>query len=125
VISDSSADITNVKELISGLLKEVSGLSVAESRLMQNFPNPFNPDTWLPYQLAMPSKVSIDIYDVQGHLVRVLDIGHKSAGRYVNKKDAAYWDGRNQMGEEVSSGTYFYSISAGKFTSTRKMLIVK
>ena len=96
-----------------------------ETALLANYPNPFNPETWIPYQLAKPSEVTLHIYAVNGTLVRVLALGHQSAGRYQSRSRAAYWDGRNSLGETVASGVYFYTLTAGDFTATRKMLIRK
>ena len=96
-----------------------------ETMLHPNYPNPFNPETWIPYQLATPAEVTLTIYDTQGGIVRRLEIGHQSAGMYRNRNRAAYWDGRNQSGEFVASGLYFYTLKAGKFAATRKMLIRK
>jgi hypothetical protein len=93
--------------------------------LLQNYPNPFNPDTWLPFKLAQDSHVTIQIYNQKGQLVRSISLGNKPAGVYVTKESAAYWDGRDSLGEKVSSGVYFYSLQAGEFRSTRKMVIVK
>jgi len=95
------------------------------SVLLQNYPNPFNPDTWIPYQLAFASDVKIQIYDVSGRLVRTLNLGYKDAGYYQDKASAAYWDGRNEFGEGIASGVYFYTLKAGKFIATRRMLIAK
>ena len=96
-----------------------------ETALLPNYPNPFNPETWLPYQLAKPSEVTLRIYAVNGTLVRVLALGHQSAGKYQSRSRAAYWDGRNSLGETVASGVYFYTLTTGDFTATRKMLIRK
>ena len=93
--------------------------------LLPNYPNPFNPETWIPYQLAKPANVTLTIYDINGHVVRELDLGHQRAGVYQSRKRAAYWDGRNTVGEPVASGVYFYALTAGDFTATRKMLIRK
>jgi len=93
--------------------------------LYQNYPNPFNPETWIPYALKEDSYVQIRIYDSTGKLIRVLDQGYREAAQYVEKGDAAYWDGRNETGERVSSGVYFYQIVTDKFTATRKMVILK
>lgn len=90
-----------------------------------NYPNPFNPETWIPYQLAEPSHVTITIYSSNGQIVRSLDLGHKDAGIYMNRMKAAYWDGTNDAGQKVSSGIYFYTIKADGFTATRKMLLSK
>ena len=96
-----------------------------ETVLLANYPNPFNPETWIPYQLAEPSEVTLRIYAVNGALVRTLALGHQAAGMYHSKSRAAYWDGRNEQGERVASGIYFYTLSAGDFAATRKMLIRK
>ena len=96
-----------------------------ETSLLPNYPNPFNPETWIPYTLAAPAEVGVDIYAVDGQRVRTLSLGHQPAGVYRNRARAAYWDGRNNAGERVASGVYFYTFTAGKFTATRKMLILK
>ncbi len=96
-----------------------------ETSLLPNYPNPFNPETWIPYQLAGPSEITISIYTAKGQLVRKLDLGHQKAGIYQSKSRAAYWDGKNELGERVASGLYFYTLTAGEFTTTRKMLIRK
>ena len=100
-------------------------LAPTETLLLPNYPNPFNPETWIPYQLAVPANVELHIYSVNGTSVRQLALGHQPAGMYHNKSRAAYWDGRNQLGEPVASGVYFYTLTAGNFTATRKMLIRK
>ena len=99
--------------------------SVTETKLLPNYPNPFNPETWIPYQLAEAAHVRIRIYDVDGHLVRRLDLGTKLADRYLSQSQAAYWDGRNDGGETVSSGIYWYELDTGSFRATRKMVIQK
>lgn len=96
-----------------------------ETVLFSNYPNPFNPETWIPYQLATPTEVTIIIYGVDGQIVRMLALGHQPAGMYHSKSRAAYWDGRNKVGEPVASGVYFYTLTADDFTATRKMLILK
>ena len=96
-----------------------------ETSLLPNYPNPFNPETWIPYRLAKPADVSISIYAADGRLVRRLDLGHRSVGIYESRSRAAYWDGRNALGESVANGVYFYTLTAGTFTVTRKMLIRK
>ena len=96
-----------------------------KSTLLQNFPNPFNPETWIPYKLAFASNVDIQIYNEKGQLVRRLSLGRKEAGYYLDRASAAYWDGRNELGEPVSSGIYFYRIQAGEFYAVRKMVISK
>ena len=96
-----------------------------QTSLLPNYPNPFNPETWIPYQLARPADVKISIYAVDGKLVRTLDLGHQPVGMYKNRSRAAHWDGRNALGESVASGIYFYEFTAGDFSATRKMLIRK
>ena len=93
--------------------------------LLANYPNPFNPETWIPYQLAKPSDVSISIHSADGKLIRTLELGQSPAGIYHSKFRAVYWDGRNEFGESVASGVYFYTLTADGFTATRKMLILK
>lgn len=93
--------------------------------LLSNYPNPFNPETWIPYKLSKPAEVTVSIYAADGRLIRKLALGHQPAGVYQSKGRAAYWDGRNAQGEPVASGVYFYTLKAGDFTATRKMLIQK
>ena len=93
--------------------------------LLANYPNPFNPETWIPYQLANPAEVTVTIYAANGAVVRTLALGHQRAGSYASRHRAAYWDGRNEIGERVANGVYFYTLSAGDFAATRKMLILK
>lgn len=96
-----------------------------ETLLAQNFPNPFNPETWIPYQLEESADVALQIYDTSGRLVRTLDLGFRAKGFYMTRSTAAYWDGRNNIGEWVASGMYFYSLQTPNFSATRKMLILK
>ena len=96
-----------------------------ETALLPNYPNPFNPETWIPYHLAKDAHVALTIYAIDGQVVRRLALGHQPAGMYQNRSRAVYWDGRNAFGEPVASGVYFYTITAGDFTATRKMLIRK
>jgi len=95
------------------------------TELYQNYPNPFNPDTWIPYQLKEDAEVEIRIYTSTGQLIRTLSLGNKPAGYYTGREKAAYWDGRNEAGEKVASGVYFYTIKAGDFTATKKMAIAR
>ena len=95
------------------------------TQLLQNFPNPFNPETWIPYQLETAADVTLHIYDTSGDIVRTLDLGFKGQGFYTTRSRAAYWDGRNNLGEQVASGIYFYSLHTPDFSATRKMLILK
>ena len=103
----------------------LAALTSKETALLPNYPNPFNPETWIPYQLAEYADVTLTIYAVNGTVVRTLALGHQSVGIYQNKSRAAYWDGRNEVGESVASGVYFYTLTAGDFTATRKLLIRK
>ena len=100
-------------------------LTPKATALLPNYPNPFNPETWIPYQLAEPADVKIAIYAMDGKLVRTLALGHQVVGIYQSKSHAAYWGGRNAQGEPVASGVYFYTLTAGDFTATRKLLIRK
>ena len=96
-----------------------------ETSLLPNYPNPFNPETWIPYRLADPAEVTLTIYSLNGNQVRTLALGHRPAGFYESRNRAAYWDGRNAIGERVASGVYFYTLTAGDFAATGKMLILK
>ena len=96
-----------------------------ETQLLRNYPNPFNPETWIPYRLAADAFVTLTIYDVNGQIVRTLDIGHQTAAVYESRSKAVYWDGRNGVGEPVASGIYFYTLTANDFSATRKMVILK
>ena len=96
-----------------------------ETALLPNYPNPFNPETWIPYRLAESAEVTLSIYSLNGNRVRTLALGHQPAGFYESRSRAAYWDGRNAIGERVASGVYFYTLSAGNFSATRKMVIRK
>ena len=107
-------------------LQHLLALFIPESTaLLANYPNPFNPETWIPYQLAQSGDVQIRIYTSNGALLQTLDLGHQLAGIYQSRNRAAYWDGRNELGEPVASGVYFYTLTVGDFTATRKMLIRK
>ena len=119
--------IANLEQLLAALMPK-------ETALLANYPNPFNPETWIPYQLAEPAEVMLRIYAINGALVRTLALGHQPAGIYQTRTRAAYWDGKNAFGEPVASGVYFYtlstestrdSVTASEFTSTRKMLVRK
>jgi hypothetical protein len=96
-----------------------------QNLLLQNYPNPFNPETWIPYQLSEDTAVSVSIYDTTGKLVRTLELGFQSAGFYNSRERAAYWDGRNALGERVASGIYFYQLTTPAFQQTRRLVIVK
>ena len=111
-------------ETLLALLTEMRAIPKMTA-LLPNYPNPFNPETWIPYQLATPAEVTLSIYSVDGQSVRTLKIGHQPAGVYESRGRAAYWDGKNQLGEPVASGVYFYTLTAGEFTATRKLFIAK
>ena len=111
-------------------------LTPKETELLANYPNPFNPETWIPYRLAEDAFVTLTIYDGTGHIVRTLDVGYRIASAYENQSKAIYWDGRNDVGEPVASGVYFYHLSAGRsglsvhltggiYSATRRMVILK
>ena len=110
--------IANLEYLLTLIIPE-------KTALLHNYPNPFNPETWIPYHLAESAHVVLTIYTVDGKVVRRLDLGHQAAGYYQSKSRAAYWDGRNAVGERVASGVYFYTLTAGDFAATQKMLILK
>ncbi len=114
----SQRGILMLRELLASLIPK-------ETSLLPNYPNPFNPETWIPYQLAQNAEVTLTIYAADGRVVRTLGLGQQPAGMYRSKSRAAYWDGENEVGEPVASGIYFYTLTAGDFTATRKMLIQK
>ncbi len=100
-------------------------LTPTETKLLPNYPNPFNPETWIPYRLAEAAFVTLTIYDGVGQIVRTFDVGYQTAAAYESRSNAIYWDGRNKIGEPVASGVYLYTLTAGDFSATRKMVIVK
>ncbi len=100
-------------------------LTPRETELLSNYPNPFNPETWIPYRLAEDANVTLTIYGSSGQVVRSLDVGHRIAAAYENRSKAIHWDGRNDLGEQVASGIYFYTLTAGDFSATRRMVILK
>ena len=120
-------DLTDATSLKGILFLEqlLAALLPRETALLPNYPNPFNPETWIPYRLAEDAFVTLTIYDGRGQVVRTLDVGHQIAAFYETRSKAIHWNGRNEFGEEVASGVYFYHLSAGDFSSTRKMLILK
>ena len=114
----SQRGILFLEQLLAALIPK-------ETVLLPNYPNPFNPETWIPYQLAEPAEVKVTVYSADGRLVRTLALGHQPAGIYQDRSRAAYWDGKNTLDELAASGLYFYTLTAGDFTATRKMLILK
>ena len=95
------------------------------SKILTNFPNPFNPETWIPFQIKRESVVTIYIHNSTGQLVKKLEVGSRPAGVYDSRERAIYWNGMNEQGEPVSSGSYFYTLQAGDFQGTKKMLLLK
>ena len=135
-LAGSDARLDKWLPLLEELLQMITEMQAIPetTALLPNYPNPFNPETWIPYHLAYDAAVIVTIYDVRGSMVRELVFGHQTAGVYESRGRAAYWDGRNQYGEKVASGLYFYtlstqstrnSVTAGDFTATRKLLIAK
>ena len=98
---------------------------IKRTSLMQNFPNPFNPETWIPYSLAEAASVTVRIYNVKGELIRSIDVGRQAAGAYMSQERAAYWDGKDDTGQSVASGVYFYQLLADNFSDTRRMVVIK
>ena len=113
------------QEGIAKLQQLLASLIPKETVLLPNYPNPFNPETWIPYQLANPSEVEITIYDAHGSVVRRLKLGHQREGYHTSRNRAAYWDGRNNVGERVASGIYFYQLQTDNVSLLRKMVILK
>ena len=121
-IDDGSPAFRRAINVLEMLLQTVRPEMTA---LLPNYPNPFNPETWIPYQLATSSDVQITIYDTKGIVVRTLVLGHQAAGYYTHRNRAAYWNGRNGLGENVASGVYFYQLLADDISHLRKMVILK
>ena len=114
-----------IKRGIMVLEQLLVSLTPTETELLANYPNPFNPETWIPYRLAEDAFVTLTIYDGSSRIVRTLDVGHRIASAYESQAKAIYWDGRNGLGEQVASGVYFYHLSAGDYSATRRMVILK
>jgi hypothetical protein len=100
-------------------------LRPTRTTLFANYPNPFNPETWMPYQLAQDTHVQVRIFNPTGRLIRTLNLGYQTAGYYLEKSRSAYWDGRNDFGEQMASGLYFYQLIAADDTPMRKLVILK
>ena len=107
-----------LEQLLAALLPK-------ETVLLANYPNPFNPETWIPYHLAQDADVTLTIYSMSGQVVRQLALGYQAAGKYQNRSRAIYWNGKNEFGESVANGVYFYTLTAGDYSATRKMVILK
>jgi hypothetical protein len=120
----SSVKLTKVN-LNDGLIPVKLEYIPNRSMLLQNYPNPFNPETWIPYRLNQTADVTIRIYDVNGHFIRLLHIGEQVPGNYVTKDKAAYWDGLNEKGEKVASGVYFYQFKTNEKSFVKKMILLK
>ena len=123
-ISDTMPEVRIGADLLRNWLATNAGIP-AKTQLLPNYPNPFNPETWIPYHLDRDANTALSIYNAGGVLVRQFDLGHQSAGFYTEKGNAVYWDGQNERGEAVASGTYFYRLRAGDYSAMRRMVIVK
>ena len=110
--------ISNLEILLASLIPKTT-------TLLPNYPNPFNPETWIPYQLSEQSDVTLRIYTLSGELIRTISMGIQQAGLYQDRSHAAYWDGKNEVGEPVASGIYFYEFIAGNYSATKRMVIRK
>jgi steroid delta-isomerase-like uncharacterized protein len=117
--------LDEIRNAVANLHLKLGEIIPEKTELLQNYPNPFNPETWIPFHLNSEASVSIRIYSMAGQLIRTLELGDRDAGIYISRSRAAYWDGRNEAAEGVSSGVYFYTIQAGDFTATKKMIIAK
>ena len=122
-LADDGSDI--FRQGIAALEHLINTTAPTETALLPNYPNPFNPETWIPYDLAQDAEVHIQIYNLKGESIRRLSLGFQAAGTYRTQSRAAYWDGRNAVGESVASGIYFYVFQAGHFKATRRMVILK
>ena len=123
---ESKENRSSAEEIALNVLKSILPERLpTQTQLLANYPNPFNPETWIPFQLAQDSTVTAKIYDVTGKQIRMIQLGYVQAWNYVESSKAIYWDGRTDIGEHVSSGTYFYQIEAGDYMETRKMVILK
>jgi len=122
---ENAPDVESTTRMRQFLAHIISDALPKQNVLGHNFPNPFNPDTWIPYELAEPAEVKICIYNASGQLVRTLDLGYRDSGYYLDRTQAAYWDGKNDQGEHASSGLYFCQMQAGSFTATTKMIMLR
>ena len=122
-MSGNSTQIELVKRFLNRLLMPVGG--PLQTKLHANYPNPFNPETWVPYQLAEDAEIAIRIYNTEGKTVRTLFSGHQASGYYLNRSRAAYWDGKNELGEQVASGVYIYELTTPTFKQTKRLVVIK
>ncbi len=116
---------STMKRGVMMLEQLLAALTPVETKLLANYPNPFNPETWIAYHLAEEANVTLTIYDTTGIIVRQLELGHQLKGYYTDRDKAAYWEGKDELGESVASGIYFYTLTAGDYSATRKMVILK
>ena len=123
---ESNANRSSAEEIALNVLKAILPERLpTQTQLLANYPNPFNPETWIPFKLAQDSTVTAKIYDLTGKQIRMIELGHLPAGNYVESGKAIYWDGKTETGEAVSSGTYFYQLQARDYIEIRKMVILK
>ena len=123
---ESNSNWSTAEEIALNILQSILPERLpSQTQLLANYPNPFNPETWIPFQLSQDAEVRLTIYDVAGKTVRKMELGHLTTGSYSQTEKAIYWDGKAVTGEQVGSGTYFYQIQAGDYTETRKMVILK
>ena len=122
-LSDDTTQIDSVKRFLEELLMPADG--PLETRLFPNYPNPFNPETWIPYQLAEDAEITVRIYNTAGETVKILFSGHQTSGVYMSRDKAAYWDGCNEIGEAAASGLYFYELTTPTSKLTRKLILIK
>lgn len=122
-IRGDATQIALVKRFLEQLLMPVD--NPLETKLHPNYPNPFNPETWIPYQLAEDAEITIRIYNTSGEIIRTLFSGHQVSGYYITRDKAIYWDGRNNLGEAVASGIYIYELATPTLKRTRKLVIIK
>jgi len=122
---NSHPNAVELKLLLRKLIALAERRIPSKTSLGQNYPNPFNPDTWIPYNLAYDASITITIYNAKGQRIRSLSLGTQLAGEYLTKDKAVSWDGRNEYGEQVGSGTYFYQLQVGDFSAIKKMILLK
>ena len=122
-IPGDATQIASVKRFLKQLLIPANNPLI--TKLYANYPNPFNPETWIPYQLAEDTEITIRIYDTTGKIVRTLFFGHQARGYYLGRSQAAHWDGRNQFGEQVASGVYIYELATPTFKYTKRLVVLK
>ena len=118
--------VVALRNFVADRILSLEALTIpVKNELLVNYPNPFNPDTWIPFQISTGSEVILTIYNLQGQIIRQIDLGFKPAGFYVRKDRAIYWDGRSQNGERVASGIYVYQLRASDFSESRKLALIK